>query len=59
MSYSSKKLQGISVKCQSNNTACDLHGDSLIDSFGNIESILECRQLCYETGLVMNKIQII
>jgi len=34
--------------CESNNTACDLHGDSFLDSYAGI-SILECRNLCYDT----------
>ena len=29
------------------NTACDIHGDSLIGSFPGIENIGDCRQLCY------------
>ena len=36
------------IECSSNNTACDVHGDSLIDSFSGIETIGECRQLCYD-----------
>ena len=31
------------VTCQSNNTACDLHGDSLIDSFSGVETVQDCR----------------
>ena len=36
------------VKCASNNTACDVHGDALINSFNRIETISDCRQLCYD-----------
>ena len=34
------------IRCASNNTACDVHGNNLIDSFTGIESIVGCRQLC-------------
>merc|ERR1719334_143838 len=36
------------VTCASNNTACDVHGDSLINSFSGIHTIAECRQICYD-----------
>jgi len=37
------------IDCQSNNTACDAHGDSLIESFPGVETILECRELCTDS----------
>ena len=36
------------VTCASNNTACDVHGDGLLDSFTGIETIDQCRELCYD-----------
>ena len=35
------------VTCSSNNTACNVHGNTLIDYFTGIEGILDCRKLCY------------
>ena len=37
------------IDCQSNNTACDVHGNSLIESFPEVETILECRELCTDS----------
>jgi len=36
------------LTCSFNNEACAIHGDSLIDSFNDIENIAECRRLCYD-----------
>ena len=38
------------VDCQSNNTACDNHGDNLIDSFSGVETLLECSGMCMDTS---------
>ena len=35
------------VKCASNNTACDVQGDGLIDSFAGVDGIAQCREICY------------
>ena len=37
------------MACSTNNTACDLHGDNLIDSYSGVKTISECRHLCYNT----------
>ena len=40
---------GSPVTCASNNTACDDTEDNHIEIIGGIESIQECRQLCYDS----------
>ena len=41
---------GSPVTCASNNTACDDTEDNHIEIIGGIESIQECRQLCYDSN---------
>ena len=41
---------GSPVTCASNNTACDDTEDNHIEMIGGIESIQECRQLCYDSN---------
>ena len=48
VSISSLNVIESPLLCASNNTACDVHGDALIDSFTGIETIADCRQLCYD-----------
>jgi len=43
---SAVSFQDSPVECQSNNTACDNHGDNLIESLPGIETLWECRELC-------------
>ena len=38
------------VTCASNNTACDDTEDNHIEMIGEIKTIQECRQLCYDTN---------
>ena len=45
---SAVSFQDSPVDCQSNNTACDNHGDNLIESFPGVETLWECRELCSE-----------
>ena len=37
------------VQCSSENTACEVHEGTLIESVGGVTSLQECRQLCYES----------
>ena len=37
------------VNCATNNTACSVSQDNLLSTFGDVSSLLECRQLCYDT----------
>ena len=37
------------VTCSSNETACDRHADNIIDDLASIETLEECRQLCYDS----------
>lgn len=37
------------VTCSSNNTSCDPHGESLIVTYPEVETIFECRVLCIDT----------
>ena len=37
------------VKCSSENTACEVHEGTLLESVGGVTSLQECRQLCYES----------
>merc|ERR1719378_623099 len=43
---SAVRIQDSPVDCQSNNAACDNHGDNLIESLPGIETLWECRELC-------------
>jgi len=44
-----RKREVSPVTCASNNTACDASEDNLIDSFGGIKTVTECRQLCFDS----------
>jgi len=37
------------VTCSSNNISCDNTEDNLIDTYGGIKTIEECRQICYDS----------
>ena len=37
------------VTCASEGYACVIHEDSLFDTFGGVETVEECRQLCQDT----------
>ena len=36
------------ITCSSNNTACDNHNDNLIETVNGVDTVEECRQLCYD-----------
>ena len=36
------------ITCTSNQTACDNHEDNVLDKIGNVQTLEECRQLCYD-----------
>merc|ERR1711892_40307 len=38
------------VTCYSNNTACEVHEDSLLETVGGVLSTEDCRLLCYDNG---------
>jgi len=40
----------IHSSCQNNNTACDNHGDNLLESFPGVETLGECRELCSDNS---------
>ena len=37
------------VTCASNNTLCEVSQDNLINAYGGVPSLAECRQMCYDT----------
>ena len=37
------------VKCSSDETACEVHEETLIESVGGVATREECRQLCYDS----------
>ena len=41
-------LQDFSENCQNKNTACDNHEGNLLESFPEVETLRECRELCTE-----------
>ena len=36
------------MSCSSANVACDAHDDNVLDNFGGVTKIEECRQMCYD-----------
>ena len=41
------------VKCASEGYACVIHEDSLLDTFGGVATVEECRQLCQDSEVTI------